>query len=209
MAYSDFKLSKLKKDFGVAIDEQKDLFADIKETKGSDYLNVTLDYNLSLATDINTEKARSELIIAPVLLEVRRQLDNQVSLFSGVDFTVDPARGLNGACDFLISSSVEQLFISAPIITLVEAKNENIKGGLGQCGAEMLAAQIFNEREENGIKIIHGTVTTGTLWRFLKLENQTISIDTVEYYIGNVSKILGILSNAYYSNCQPGVAVAD
>ncbi|NER29943.1 MAG: hypothetical protein F6J89_20570 [Symploca sp. SIO1C4] len=193
MAYSDFKLSDLKKKFSLELKEQSDLFSDRPEVKCSDYLDVTLKYNLPLAVDINTEKARSELIIAPILLEMRRQLNNQVSLFSGVDFNVDSARGLNGVCDFLVSCSTEQLFITAPIMTLVEAKNENIKGGLGQCGAEMIAAKLFNEQEENNIKIIYGTVTTGTLWRFLKLEGRTIYIDTAEYYIGSVDKILGIL----------------
>ncbi|NEO31353.1 MAG: hypothetical protein F6K36_13145 [Symploca sp. SIO3C6] len=193
MAYSDFKLSDLKKKFSLELKEQSDLFSDRPEVKCSDYLDVTLKYNLPLAVDINTEKARSELIIAPILLEMRRQLNNQVSLFSGVDFNVDSARGLNGVCDFLVSCSTEQLFITAPIMTLVEAKNENIKGGLGQCGAEMIAAKLFNEQEENNIKIIYGTVTTGTLWRFLKLEGSTIYIDTAEYYIGSVDKILGIL----------------
>ncbi|NEO97153.1 MAG: hypothetical protein F6K58_00225 [Symploca sp. SIO2E9] len=193
MAYSDFKLPDLKMQFSLELKEQSDLFSDRLEVRCSDYLDVTLKYNLPLAVDINTEKARSELIIAPILLEMRRQLNNQVSLFSGVDFNVDNARGLNGVCDFLVSSSTEQLFITAPVMTLVEAKNENIKGGLGQCGAEMIAAKLFNEQEENNIKIIYGTVTTGTLWRFLKLEGSVIYIDTVEYYIGNIDKILGIL----------------
>jgi transketolase C-terminal domain/subunit len=52
---------------------------------------------------------------------------------------------------------------------IVEAKNENIKGGLGQCVAEMVAAQIFNEREANAIDTIYGAVTTGEIWKFLKL----------------------------------------
>ena len=137
------------------------------------------------------------MIIAPILIEVRRRLNYQVSLFSGVDFNVDPARGLNGICDFLVSRSSEQLFISAPVLTIVEAKNENIKAGLGQCVAEMIAAQLFNEREGNEIITLYGTVTTGTIWEFLKLEGQVVSIDLSEYFIGNANKILGILLSAY------------
>jgi len=75
----------------------------------------------------------------------------------------------------------------------VEAKNENIKTGFGQCVAEMIAAQLFNEREENAIKTIYGVVTIGTIWRFLKLEGNVVDIDLTEYYIKNVNKILGIL----------------
>lgn len=193
MSYSDFTLSQLVKIFGLTINETVDLFAAVEEVESSDYLAFYLKENIALAVAINTEKARSEMIIAPILLEVRRRLNYQVSLFSGVDFNVDNDRGLNGVCDFLISRSAEQLFIRAPVITIVEAKNENIKTGFGQCVAEMIAAQFFNEREENAIKTIYGVVTIGTIWRFLKLEGNVVDIDLTEYYIKNVNKILGIL----------------
>ncbi|MCL1464584.1 hypothetical protein [Argonema galeatum] len=193
MSYSDFTLSQLVKIFGLTINETVDLFAAVEEVESSDYLAFYLKENIALAVAINTEKARSEMIIAPILLEVRRRLNYQVSLFSGVDFNVDNDRGLNGVCDFLISRSAEQLFIRAPVITIVEAKNENIKTGFGQCVAEMIAAQLFNEREGNAIKTIYGVVTIGTIWRFLKLEGNVVDIDLTEYYIKNVNKILGIL----------------
>jgi hypothetical protein len=196
MAYSDFKLKELVKQFDLTLNENIDLFATIPEVEASEILKVMLKENASLAVDINTEKARSELIIAPILLEVRRQLNYQIGLFSGSEFNVSPERGLNGICDFLISLSPERLFISAPVITLVEAKKEDIKAGLGQCVAEMLASQLFNEQEQNEIKTIYGVVTSGTNWRFLKLEGKIVYIDTVEYYLRDVGKILGILLSA-------------
>ncbi|NEU72766.1 hypothetical protein PI95_009350 [Hassallia byssoidea VB512170] len=142
---------------------------------------------------INTEKARSEMIITPILLEVRRKANYQISLFSGTDFNVDAEKGLNGYCDFVISRSKEQLTINAPVMIIVEAKNENIKGGLGQCMAAMLAAQIFNQQEENEIKTIYGAVTTGDIWKFLKLEGADLFVDLNNYYIKELNKILGIL----------------
>jgi hypothetical protein len=78
---------------------------------------------------------------------------------------------------------------------LVEAKKEDILGGLGQCVAEMVAAQIFNEREGNEISVIYGTVTSGTNWKFLKLKGKVVEIDLVEYYLTDVNKILGILAS--------------
>jgi hypothetical protein len=195
MSYSDFKLNEIIKIFNLTIIETSQLFSDVAEIEPSEYLKYTLKENLDLAVAINTEKARSEMIISPILLEVRRNLHYQVSLFSGVDFNVDNERGLNGICDFIISHSVEQLFIRAPVITIVEAKNENLKTGFGQCIAEMIAAQLFNEREGNEIKTIYGVVTIGTIWRFLKLEAQVVTIDLTEYYIRDVKKILGILSS--------------
>ena len=193
MAYSDFKLSELIKTFGLTISETVDLFADVQEVECSDNLAFNLKENLPLAVAIGTEKARSEMIIAPILLEMKRRLKHQISLFSGTDFSVDFDKGLNGVCDFIISLSPEQLYVRAPVVTLVEAKNDNIKSGLGQCVAEMIAAQLFNEREENNIPAIYGVVTTGELWKFLKLEGKLVSIDLSNYPVGNANKILGIL----------------
>jgi hypothetical protein len=196
MAYSDFKLKELVKQFDLTLNENQDLFGGTTEVEPSETLRSWLIENSALAADINTEKARSELIIAPILLEVRRQLNYQIGLFSGSEFNVAPEKGLNGTCDFLLSLSPERLFISAPVIALVEAKKEDIRGGLGQCGAEMLAARLFNEQEGNNIPIIYGAVTSGTVWRFLKLDGNVIYIDPIEYYLRDVGKILGILLSA-------------
>ncbi|MFO5491302.1 MAG: hypothetical protein ACLBM6_01870 [Cuspidothrix sp.] len=195
MAYSDFKLQEVVRKFGLTINEKVDLFADTPERESSTILDAILKNNIALALAINTEKARSEMIIAPVLIEIKNLFSEEISLFSGVDFNVEPERGLNGVYDFIISKSPEQLFITFPIVTIVEAKNENIKVGLGQCVAEMIAAQLFNQKEGNDIDVIYGIVTTGNMWKFLKLQNQIVYIDFSEYYIKDIQKILGILSN--------------
>jgi len=196
MAYSDFKLSNVSKIFELTITESSQLLADVPEIEASELLTTILKENIDLAVSINTEKARSEMIIVPILLEIRRKLNYQISLFSGIEFNVDPGKGLNGFCDFLMSNSQEQLFISSPILTIVEAKNDNLKAGLGQCIAEMVAAQLFNQQEGNEISIIYGAVTTGTVWQFLKLENKVVSIDLTEYFIRDIQKIIGILIKA-------------
>jgi len=196
MAYSDFKLNEIVRRFDLTINEASGLFGNTSEEEYSELLATLLRENVDVAVSINTEKARSEMIIAPVLWEVRRKFNYEISLFSGVEFNVDTQQGLNGFCDFLISLSKEQLFVSVPVITLVETKNENLKSGLAQCVAEMIAAQLFNEQQQNSIKIIYGVVTIGTIWQFLKLENKVISIDLTEYHIKDVKKILGILTSA-------------
>jgi hypothetical protein len=196
MAYSDFTLNKFKKAFNLRIDEESDLFATVEAVQPSEYLTTTLDETVELALAINTEKARSEMIITPMLLEVRRKANYQISLFSGTDFNVDFEKGLNGYCDFILSRSKEQLTINAPVAIIVEAKNENIKAGLGQCGAAMLAAQLFNQQEENNIKTIYGAVTTGDIWKFMKLVDSDVFIDLSNYYIKDVDKIIGILSKS-------------
>jgi hypothetical protein len=193
MLYSDFTLSKFKKDFNIRIYEESDLFAKVEPIQISDTLTTTLEETTELALAINTEKARSEMILTPILLEIRRRANYQISLFSGTDFNVAPEKGLNGFCDFIISRSQQQLTINAPVMIIIEAKNENIKGGLGQCAAAMLAAQLFNQQEGNEITTIYGAVTTGDIWKFLKLENADIFIDLNNYYLNEINKIFGIL----------------
>jgi len=194
MSYSDFTLKKVKQELKIKVIEDKDLFSSIKEVQVSDYLLTTLKYNMPLALAIGTEKARSELVIANVLLEVRRLLNNQISFFSGINLDVDKDRNLNGFCDFILSKSSEQFYLNAPIVIIVEAKNENITGGLGQCIAEMFASSLFNEKENDPLPKIYGTVTTGNTWRFLEYEDNIACIDVVEYHITNVNKIVGILT---------------
>ncbi|OCR00489.1 hypothetical protein BCD67_10870 [Oscillatoriales cyanobacterium USR001] len=200
MSYSDFTLNRVAKEFNLTISERSDIFAEVPELAPSAFLQETLRDNMALALGSNTEKARSELIIAPILVELRKQLNYQISWFSGIDFSVDATKGLNGSCDFIISRSSELLFVRAPVMTIVEAKKENILAGLGQCVAEMLAAQIFNQKEGNEISVIYGAVTTGTNWKFLRLEGQAIEIHLLEYFINDVGKILGILASGIISS---------
>lgn len=196
MAYSEFTLERVKREFNLTTFEKVNMFANVPELEGSRWLTETLQYYQPIVRGSNSEKARSELIIAPILVDLRRLLNEQVSLFSGIDFTVDEGKGLNGICDFLITKSTEVLMVTAPFIMIVEAKKENINAGLGQCIAEMVAARIFNERTENKISEIYGTVTTGTNWQFLKLEGDIIHIDLSEYYLTNLNRILGFLASA-------------
>ncbi|MEM8641785.1 MAG: hypothetical protein AAGG51_23655 [Cyanobacteria bacterium P01_G01_bin.54] len=193
MAYSDFTLIALKEKFQVVIEEKINIFPDIQEEKISDYLDETLGENIPLALAIHTEKARSEMIVTPILIELRKVLNRRISLFSGVEFNVDKAKGLNGVCDYLISLSEEQLYVSSPVIAVVEAKNDNIKSGLAQCAAEMIAAGLFNAQHGSPINQVYGIVTTGSIWKFLKLEGTTLYIDIKEYYIEQLGKIMGIL----------------
>ena len=193
MPYSDFTLKQIKEHLGIKVVEDQELFSAVTEIGISDYLAETLKYNVPLALAVGTEKVRSELIIANILLEVRRTLKDQVSFFSGVNLDVDRQQNLNGFCDFVISRSAEQYYLNAPVVTVVEAKNEYIGGGLGQCIAEMYAAHLFNEKEGVELPKIYGAVTTGNTWKFLKYENGVAFIDVPEYHITNPEKIVGIL----------------
>ena len=136
MLYSQFNIENVQAELGIQVQDRPSLFADVAPVAYSGLLAQLLEKYTPLAIAIGTEKSRSEFIIAPILFELKQQLFNQISLFSGKEFNVEPLRGLTGFCDFLISQSPEQLFIKSPVITLVEAKNDSISSGLGQCIAE-------------------------------------------------------------------------
>jgi hypothetical protein len=193
MAYNDFTLEALKEQFGLRTDEQGDYFARVPPVEVSAKLRDHLREYVPRAIAIGTEKARSELIITPVLLEVIEQFQPDVGFFSGVEFNADPERGLRGTCDYLLSLSPEQLTIEAPVVTVVEAKNENIRQGINQCVAEMVAAQVFNRAKGNDIETVYGAVTTGSNWLFLRLKDSVVYMDRSEYYISQVDRIVAIL----------------
>ena len=193
MPYSQFtSIGKVKEAFGLKTQEGGRFIPAIEKIEASASLKVFLEESIPISSSAS-EKARSEGIINPVLLEVKRQLHGQISVFSGEEFNVQPEVDLTGYVDFLISRSPEQLYIKAPAVILVEAKKEDLKPGLGQCLAEMVAAQRFNQQKQQPISTIYGTVTSGTVWRFLQLEGQTVTIDLNDYPVPPVDQILSFL----------------
>nr|VFJ89464.1 MAG: hypothetical protein BECKLFY1418B_GA0070995_101526 [Candidatus Kentron sp. LFY] len=192
MPYEDFSVEKIQKEFSITIRDVPNLFGIVKPVDPSERLLSLLEEFVPLGSSIGTEKARSEFIIAPILAEIKKMEGDKVSLFSGNRFDVDREKGLTGYCDFMFSFSSSQIAISAPVIAIVEAKNENINTGFGQCMAEMLAAEIYNLERQRPMESIYGCVTTGSIWRFLKLGDNTIILDSMEYYLDQLSKILGL-----------------
>ncbi len=193
MAYSKFTLEKALDSLGLELRSIDNLFPEVKPVVVSEPIATLLKRFLPIALGVATEKARSEFLVAPLLSEVRQQRAGEISIFSGITFDVDPARGLAGACDFLLALSPEQNLLQAPLFAAVESKSENLRPGLGQCLAEMVAIQVFNERAEKPRKIIWGAVTSGLAWRFLKLEGNQILLENQERALGDGSEILGIL----------------
>ncbi len=194
MAYSEFSLETVTDRFGLDVRLDIGRFAGVPAIEAiTPLLQESLAEYVPLALAMNTEKARSELIVMPVLMEVRRQLNADVSIFSGVELNVEKQESLNGYCDFLISLSPQQLMVTAPIVALVEAKNDNLPAAWGQCAAEMIAAQRFNAKRGNEIPQIYGAVTSGTGWMFGVLNGKELVVDLDEYAINEPERICGIL----------------
>jgi hypothetical protein len=193
MAYNRFTVEKVIDNFSVEIKYVPHIFdSPIEKVKKSDILQKILDRNLPLSKAIPTEKALSELLISPILVELK-EIKKTVGIFSGIEFNVDSSQGLNGRCDFIVTGNDSQFVLNAPILTIVEAKKGLIEEGYGQCIAEMIAAQIFNQRKGIEPKKIYGIVTSGFHWQFMSLEQKIVSIENRELNIDDVEEILGIL----------------
>jgi hypothetical protein len=193
MAYGDFDLKTAVHTFGLTEEDSTDLFAAVEALPPSDYLSSWLQEFAPVALGINSEMARREFIISPILADAKRRAGTGVNVLPGVTFDVDKERGLTGFCDYLIARSPNYYYVQAPVLAVVEAKREDLVAGLGQCAAEMVAIQLFNEQEGTPVPAVFGCVTSGSIWRFLKLEGKALTIDQPEYYLRDVAKVLGIL----------------
>lgn len=192
MAYRDFSFDKVKKTFQLQ-EQSTSLFTTVTPLAPSAWLLETLQTSLRLARSSSSEKARSEFIIAPILVELEKRNAHNLSIFSGERLDVDDETGLKGECDFILARGAMTTTLQSPIFCLVEAKKNDIKEGLGQCVAQMLGARLFNQQENNPSSCMYGCVTTGEDWQFLKLENNIIFMDDTRYYINDLDKLLGVL----------------
>jgi len=193
MVYANFTLGSLTRQFSLTLDENIDLFAAVPAVALRPEFQAQLTRIGPLALRVSTEKARSEFLIAPILAELWLLNEQQIGVLSGVEFDVDEALGLTGFCGYIITRSPELIFVRAPILMLVEAKNEDMKKGYAQCIAEMIAAQRFNAQEGSPTEKVYGAVTIGEKWKFMELEGTTTRIDSHDYYIEHLDKVLGIL----------------
>jgi hypothetical protein len=206
MAFSDFHYPELLNTFGLTSEPAVGLFAAIPPSPPSPELQNRLDVGAPLAAMLNTEKARSEGMISPVLVDFWWRYRGRIGLYSGNDFDADSSAGLSGYCDFLISRVPQQPFVTPPVVVVVEAKRENINEGLGQCIAAMVGAQRFGRKSSNASEPVYGCVTTGTAWKFLQLDGSKVRIDLTEYTLSQVDRILGILVHMIGPIPQPAAA---
>lgn len=193
MAFSDFNLRTAVETFGLHEERDTDLFAAIAPLELSAFARGWLDEFAPIAVGLNNETARREFIIGPLLAEAKRQAKGPANVLPGVALDVDSELGLTGYCDYILSRSAEYYYLRGPIMAVIEAKREDLIAGLGQCAAAMVAVRLFNERDKTPMAAVFGCVSSGSLWRFLKLEGTQLSIDRPEYYLDNAGKIVGIL----------------
>jgi len=191
MAYSDFTLTDLHRKFGIG-SQNVDLFEEkqINPLQPSAFLQQQLEEAKELP--MWTEKARSELIILPVLMEMRRVSEKFFTIYSGGVLNVDRENGLVAECDFILTKDTGSVSINYPIITIAEAKNQDMQAGINQCAAQLYGAVKFNEQSSATVGKIYGCATTGQVWKFMCLDNSTFFLDKTTYFSSEVDKILGV-----------------
>src|SRR5437016_4871842 len=126
MAFRDFSYPKVLSQLGLSA-QDADLGSAASPLRVSPEFAAFLEAGLAIAVgDLGacTEKAKSEFIIAPMLIELRRALGRRFSVFSGMELKINKGRRLNGACDFVLTKGDNQHLREAPIVGVLEAKNE-------------------------------------------------------------------------------------
>ena len=108
-------------------------------------------------TNLESETARREILISPVMLKLIPIVKPQLS----IEYSLFVSNQLKGTVDYYLESKSSQVLI-------VEAKLADIDRGFKQLIAEMVAFHQISELPE---RPIYGAVTTGQLWHFGLLDS--------------------------------------
>ena len=113
----------------------------------------------------NSETAKREFLIAPLLYQVVLKTDSKLN----IEYPIDINDKLNGWLDYLIRSQQE--------IVVIEAKKGDLEKGFTQLAAEMIALDYYED--EGQPSYLYGAITIGEVWRFAVLDrkNKTIKKD--------------------------------
>jgi hypothetical protein len=188
MGYSKFKkIETVTKSFGLSV-KRKYLFENIVSLELSSWLTETL--LMAKNFPLRNEKVKSERIVSPILVEVANAYQEYITLFSGEDLEINIDENLSGACDFFFTLVPDSAYLETPIITLVEAKDEDMDYGIAQCAAQLYGAKLFNEMDNKNIPVLYGCATDGVEWIFIRFENNTFYIDKQIYT--DVKEIIGV-----------------
>lgn len=191
MAYRDFKMKDLGTKFGIQ-EMGIDLFDANKILRVEPSNSLKSKLADAQYITLSTEKAVSEQLVAPVLVEIAK-LNEDLQVFSGEIIVADKANGLNGELDFVFARKPWTRKPQNPLLCVTEAKLGLINSGVDQAAAQMLGLRIFNQKNGYDEIIIHGAVTDGTSWRFLKLEGTNLLLDLHVYTTENLPLLLGVL----------------
>jgi hypothetical protein len=189
MAYSDFTLERIQNDFGIT-SKITSLFQNNNPMSISHALKD--DFELVERIPKRSEKAKSELIIVPILLELIRNNKGFLTFHSGEQLNVDKKKGLVGECDFILTKDNQSYIINLPILSVLEAKKDDLELGVAQCAAQLIGARIYNEKAGIALPILYGCVTNSREWQFIRLKDSLIEVHDKVYYLSEIEAIIGV-----------------
>ncbi|MBC8154676.1 MAG: hypothetical protein H7Z72_17400 [Bacteroidetes bacterium] len=192
MAYSDFTLLELKEQFGLT-DTVGSLFAELPPVEPGELLTTQLKRAFKLP--LRNEKAKSELVVSPVLLELIDRNSDFFTFYSGENLPADRLRGLVGECDFMISRNTGSFAINMPILAIIEAKRDNLEAGVDQCAAQLYGASLINHGLGHPVPVYYGCVTNAREWLFLKFQHDHYTIDNKRYQLDRLPELLGVFQH--------------
>lgn len=195
MAFSDFTYPAVLRDLGLTLGNPQHLFEHVPSVPAGPMLRTAMPAGAELGAGAHTELSRMIWMAGPLLGDFWSRYGGTICLIAGAEFDADPAARLSGFCDFLICRAPQQSVIFAPVLVVFEAKRDSIPNGLGQCIAGMVGAQRFNRRNNTPTDPMYGCVTTGSAWKFLRLEGTIVTFDLPEYALPEADRILGILTH--------------
>ncbi len=198
MAYEDFSLEAAESSFAL-VSRPVELFPGLRPVPVANWLRDYLDRGQHVAALVS-EKARSEFLVVPILMAASELTASELAIYSGQRLDVDPARGLAGECDYIVALTPPLPRLKAPLITVLEAKKGDLEASLVQCAAQMVGARVFNERAGLGHLHVHGCVTSGEVWQFLRFEAEMLMIDRTRLFLDNVGGILAVLGEIFRAN---------
>lgn len=192
VTYTEITFDDLFRLFHVTL-ENAPLFRDVPALAPSTWLEESLSRGQGMA--LLSEKARGEAIVAPILFESQSRMGANYSIYSGIQLEVNSDINLRGECDFIIAGAPKAPFLRKPLLIIEQAEGGFIEGGMDRCAAQMLAACRFNEDRNCPIPSMHGCVTSGDDWQYLRLDGTRYTQDDDRYYLRDLGKILGILAS--------------
>ncbi len=191
MPYTDFTLDTIEAKIGLTT-QPGNLFPGLAPVAVPSWLTDSLRRGKEVAALVS-EKARSEFLVAPILIAARELVTWPVAVFSGQRLDVDSVAGLTGECDFILARTTPVPVLRAPLLVVLEAKKADIEAGLGQCVAQVFAARQFNAARGEPDRPVFGCVTNGEAWQFLRLGPSELTLHTDRLFIDNVGELLAAL----------------
>ncbi|CAN2039882.1 Type I restriction enzyme R protein N-terminal domain-containing protein [Candidatus Magnetomoraceae bacterium gMMP-15] len=153
----EFGYSLLVKELNLAIN--KEIEKGIIERLQNSY------YELLPKITINSEIAKREFMIAPLLYEVIRRIDAKLN----IEYPIDIDDKLSGSLDYLIRSDQE--------LIIIKAKRGDLDRGFNQLAVQLIALDKYEEYEENeSSNFLYGAITIGEVWRFALLNRKEKNI---------------------------------